>query len=281
VRLTFHPGWDRVIDWQPDGEAIRFQSARESHTGRDLQLYTVARTGGLPVRMILPTAGLSSYAPDGHRIAYTPTSTETRTWKRYKGGWAQDIWIYDLAANTSRQVTDWVGTDNFPMWHGDTIYYTSDREAGKLNLWAYDTVGSTATARSPGTTSTTSSSPASATARSSTRTAAGYGCSTSPRSRRATAGRPAQRPGLGEAAAPERRRPDARRQHLARRQARGGRRPRRDLQRAGREGPVRNLTATPGVRERAGLVARRQAGGLRRRRDRRVRDLSAPRRRHR
>jgi tricorn protease len=143
LRLTFHPGWDRVIDWQPDGEAIRFQSARESHTGRDLQLYTVARTGGLPVRMILPTAGLSSYAPDGHRIAYTPTSTETRTWKRYKGGWAQDIWIYDLAANTSQQITDWVGADNFPMWHDDTIYYTSDREAGKLNLWAYDTVAGT------------------------------------------------------------------------------------------------------------------------------------------
>lgn len=140
VRLTFHPGWDRVIDWQPDGEAIRFQSPRQSHTGRDLQLYTIARTGGLPERMILPTGGLSSYAPDGHRLAYTPTSTETRTWKRYKGGWAQDIWIYDLAANTSQQVTDWVGNDNFPMWYGDTIYYTSDREAGKLNLWAYDTV---------------------------------------------------------------------------------------------------------------------------------------------
>jgi tricorn protease len=140
VRLTFHPGADRVIDWQPDGESIRFQSARQSHTGRDLQLYTVPRTGGLPERMILPTAGLSSYAPDGHRIAYTPTTTENRTWKRYKGGWAQDIWIYDLAANTSEKITDWVGADNFPMWVGDTIYFTSDREAGKLNIWAYDTV---------------------------------------------------------------------------------------------------------------------------------------------
>ncbi len=141
VRLTFHPAWDRVIDWQPDGQSIRFQSPRQSHTGRDLQLYTVPRTGGLPERMIMPTAGLSSYAPDGTRLAYTPTSTETRTWKRYKGGWAQDIWIYDLAANTSQKVTDWVGNDAFPMWHGDTIYYTTDREAGKLNIWAYDTRG--------------------------------------------------------------------------------------------------------------------------------------------
>ena len=63
-------GPDRVIDWEPDGQRIRFQSARESRTGRDLQLYTVADTGGLPRKMILPTAGLSSYAPDGKRIAF-------------------------------------------------------------------------------------------------------------------------------------------------------------------------------------------------------------------
>ena len=57
TRLTFHPGWDRVIDWEPDGKRVRFQSARESHTGRDLQLYTVSYEGGLPVRNPLPTAG--------------------------------------------------------------------------------------------------------------------------------------------------------------------------------------------------------------------------------
>ncbi len=140
ARLTFHPGWDRVIGWQPDGEAIRFQSARQSRTGRDLQLYTVARTGGLPERLPLPTGGLSSYAPGGQRIAYNRISRENRTWKRYKGGMAQDVWIYDFAHETSQRVTDWVGTDNFPMWHGDTIYFTSDREPNaKLNIWAYDT----------------------------------------------------------------------------------------------------------------------------------------------
>ena len=105
VRLTWHPNWDRVIDWQPDGTSVRFQSARESRTGRDLQLYTVAETGGLPRKMILPTAGLSSYAPDGKRIAYNRITREHRTWKRYQGGMAQDIWIYDFDRNTSQKVT--------------------------------------------------------------------------------------------------------------------------------------------------------------------------------
>ena len=138
VRLTFHPGWDRVIDWEPDGHRIRFQSARESRTGRDLQLYTIDREGGLPERNVLPTAGLSSWNPDGTRLAFNRISREHRTWKRYKGGMAQDVWIYDFTANATEQVTDWIGTDNFPMWHQDTIYYTSDRKDGKLNLWAWN-----------------------------------------------------------------------------------------------------------------------------------------------
>lgn len=137
-RLTWHPIFDRMVDWQPDGKAVRFQSSRESRTGRDLQLYTVAVAGGLAKRMILPTAGLSSYAPDGNRMAYNRISRERRTWKRYKGGMAQNVWIYDFAKNMSEQITDWIGSDNFPMWHGETIYYTSD-QTGRLQIWAYDT----------------------------------------------------------------------------------------------------------------------------------------------
>jgi len=137
VRLTWHPGGDRVIDWQPDGKSIRFQSRRESRTGRDEQLFTVPVTGGLPRRIPLPTAGLSSYSPEGNRIAFNRITRERRTWKRYKGGMAQDIWLYDFDGNTTEKLTDWIGSDNFPMWHGDTIYYNSDK-TGRLQIWAHD-----------------------------------------------------------------------------------------------------------------------------------------------
>ncbi len=138
ARLTWHPGFDRVIDWQPDGREVRFQSGRESRTGRDMQLFTVSGEGGLPERMILPTGGLSSYSPDGNKFAFNRISRERRTWKRYKGGMAQDIWVYDFKANDTEKVTEWIGSDNFPMWQGETIYYTSD-ESGRLQIWAYDT----------------------------------------------------------------------------------------------------------------------------------------------
>ena len=137
TRLTWHPGRDRIIGWQPDGNSVRFQSARESFTGRDLKIYTVDADGSLPRRIILPTAGLSSYSPDGKKIAFNRISREFRTWKRYKGGMAQDIWIYDFDANDTQKVTDWIGSDNYPMWHGDKIYYNSD-QTGRLQIWVYD-----------------------------------------------------------------------------------------------------------------------------------------------
>ena len=63
-----------------------------------------------------------------------------RTWKRYTGGLAQSIAIYNLKNNTSRRVphTDW--TDTFPMWHGNTIYFSFGpwRPDHHLNLYSYD-----------------------------------------------------------------------------------------------------------------------------------------------
>ncbi len=136
-RLTWHPLYDRVIDWEPDGKSVRFQTSRSSFHRREQQLWTVPLAGGLPTEMILPTGGLSSWSPDGGKLAYNRITREQRTWKRYQGGMAQNIWIYDFAANNTLRVTDWLGTENFPMWHGDTIYFTSDR-TDKLQIWAYD-----------------------------------------------------------------------------------------------------------------------------------------------
>jgi len=136
-RLTWHPQYDRMIDWEPDGKSIRFQTSRTSFHRREQQLWTVPLDGGLPTEMILPTGGLSSWSPDGGKLAYNRITRENRTWKRYEGGMAQNIWIYDFAANATQQVTDWPGSENFPMWRGDTVYFTSDR-TDKLQIWAYD-----------------------------------------------------------------------------------------------------------------------------------------------
>jgi tricorn protease len=145
-RLTWYPaenasermGYDNmVIGWTPDGK-ILFRSLRGPIGGFVGVPYVVSPEGGPEERFPLPESGIISFAPDGKRIAYTRIFRDFRTWKRYAGGMAQDVWIYDLEKKALDRVTDWEGTDTQPMWIGDSIYFLSDREDWKLNLWRYD-----------------------------------------------------------------------------------------------------------------------------------------------
>ena len=130
---------NEVITWFPDSKRILFLSRRSTFNTWFGELYSVSVDGGLPERFPLRKGGLASFSPDGDKIAYNRIFRNFRTWKRYTGGMAQDIWIYDLKANTIEQITHYEGTDTFPMWHGDKIYFDSDRGPDKrLNLYSYD-----------------------------------------------------------------------------------------------------------------------------------------------
>ena len=137
-RLTWHPADDRVIGWTPDGDEVLFRSRRE-YPFRGEQVYAVSTAGGLPRKLPVDRAGLASISPDGRSIAYNRISREDRTWKRHQGGTAQEIWVGSLAERKYRPITDWEGTDNYPMWHDRFIYFTSDRRHGTLNIFRYDT----------------------------------------------------------------------------------------------------------------------------------------------
>jgi tricorn protease len=131
-------GYDnQVLDWSPDGKNILFRGNRVPWGERMGRPYVVPFAGGMETPLAIPESGGGMFSPDGTKMVYTPIERENRTWKRYRGGRAQDVWIYDLKANTSEKITDYVGTDNQPMWVGDKIYFTSDREH-TLNLYCYD-----------------------------------------------------------------------------------------------------------------------------------------------
>ncbi len=137
-RLTWHPGYDQVLDWCPDGKGVLFRSNRLAPVGNS-EVYRVDLDGGMPVMLPLDRAALVAMAPDGSAVAYNRIPREARTWKRYEGGMAQEIWLATFATGEIRKITDWTGTDQFPMWMGSTIYFNSDREDGTLNIWGYDT----------------------------------------------------------------------------------------------------------------------------------------------
>lgn len=139
-RLTHHPDSELLCDWLPGGEGLLFSSSMTSGQRRAAKLFTVATEGGQPIELPVPFGTFGAVDASGRLLAYVPYSySEFATWRRYQGGNAADVWIFDLSSKQSRRVTDWPGTDSQPMWHGKTLVYLSDRgEGSRLNLWSFD-----------------------------------------------------------------------------------------------------------------------------------------------
>ena len=146
-QLTYYPangplaerwGYDnQVYGWTPDGKRILFRSWRDSWTLPIAHLYTVAANGGAAVALPLPTAGSGSYSADGKSIVYSPVFRDFRSEKRYSGGEANSLVIFDLARNTAVKIPHKERAQRDEMWIGDVVYYNSD-EDGTFNLYAYD-----------------------------------------------------------------------------------------------------------------------------------------------
>lgn len=138
-RLTYHPGGDMVIDWHPDGKRILFTSSRESGTQRYSQFWLSSPGKPMPEKLAVPYGVTGCISPDGKMIAYTPSAGEMSTWKRYHGGNAGDIWIFNLETLEAENITDNDAVDGYPMWHENTLYFLSNRGAeNRQNIWAYD-----------------------------------------------------------------------------------------------------------------------------------------------
>ena len=131
-------GPDKIImQWTPDGQNVIYRSRQDSWNAWVGKLYTVNIKGGLPVEYPLPRAGFSSLSEDGGKIAYNRVFREFRTWKRYRGGQADDIWIYDFKTQELSNITQNPAQDIIPMWYKNKIYYLSDRDHF-LNIFVYD-----------------------------------------------------------------------------------------------------------------------------------------------
>lgn len=128
-----------VMTWK-DSSHIVYRSRWIEWNDFKGQLFTVARSGGSSEQLPLPRGGWCSYSPDGTKLAYNRVFREFRTWKRYRGGQADDIWIYDFASKTTTDITNNPAQDVYPMWSGNRIYFVSDRDEHKrFNLYVYDT----------------------------------------------------------------------------------------------------------------------------------------------
>ena len=140
VRVTHHPMAERLLGWYPDGNHLLFASGMQSGRDRFNRLFKVSKKGGLPEMLPVPYGEFGAISPDGKTLAYLPISTDFRTWKRYRGGMASEIWFYDLEKKTSLRLPSLEGSnDSMPMWYGSKLYFLSDRDGVKRNnIWCYD-----------------------------------------------------------------------------------------------------------------------------------------------
>lgn len=147
-RLTFTAtlGRDDVSDrmgpnnitmgWR-DNTTIIYRSRQLEFNDFKGQLFTVAAQGGMSEQLPLPRGGFCSYSPDGSKLAYNRVFREFRTWKRYRGGQADDVWIYNFKTKKTENITNNPAQDIIPMWHGNMVFFISDRNS-RLNLYSYN-----------------------------------------------------------------------------------------------------------------------------------------------
>jgi tricorn protease len=150
-RLTYTPTLSRddvsdrmgpnniVMTWCHDSTYIAFRSRMRDWNPFNGQLYLASIKGGLPLQLPVPRGGFCSFSPDDKKMAYNRVFREFRTWKRYRGGMADDIWIYNFETRKVENITNHPAQDIIPMWREDRIYFLSDRdEAKRMNLYVYD-----------------------------------------------------------------------------------------------------------------------------------------------
>jgi tricorn protease len=145
-QLTFYPargplaprwGWDnQVFGWTKDSKNIIFRSLRDSWSLPIARLYKVSVEGGPATALPMPTAGSGDLSPNENEIVYSPQSRDFRSEKRYGGGQANQLFIFNLGTNAAKRITEGPRATRDAMWIGDTIYFNSDRD-GHFNLYAY------------------------------------------------------------------------------------------------------------------------------------------------
>ena len=147
-RLTFHPAdlgtflvlgtTGDMVGWTPDSKRVVFSSRRAAFATGVVQLYTAPVEGGAAVPLPITRASHASFSADGTCVAYVANVQWQPEWKRYRGGQTTSIQIADLANPRVLIGIPRENSNDFcPMWLGNTIYFLSDRE-GAVALFAYE-----------------------------------------------------------------------------------------------------------------------------------------------
>lgn len=142
-RITHYSSSDQPSDILGDGRVL-FSSSRvddpsnaQFPSGVLPELYAAHPEGGMPTRL-LTTPAIDAVADDnGTRILYhDQKGYEDDLRKHHRSAIARDVWLYDVEANSHRQLTTFEGEDREPVFdpEGGGFYFLSER-AGSSNVF--------------------------------------------------------------------------------------------------------------------------------------------------
>jgi len=147
-QLTFYPargpltprwGYDnQVYGWSNDGHYVIYRSLRDGWHLSESRLYRVPIDGGPSEPLPMPVSGAGSFSPGGNQIVYSPQARDFRPEKRYGGGTANVLYIFDVETHEAKRISEGPRAARDPMWIGNQILFNSDRD-GHFNLYSYDT----------------------------------------------------------------------------------------------------------------------------------------------
>ena len=115
------------LSWFPDGRSVLANL-------QDGRLLRVDVRSGATQPVTLPFAGVldAAIAPDGHRIAFSLTMSDSND--------RNDIWVFDTRNSEQRKLTSMPGLQHEPTWSpdGKTIYFLSGKGEQTHDIWKVD-----------------------------------------------------------------------------------------------------------------------------------------------
>ena len=148
-RLTWHPTPDVVSGFSPDGRRVLFASPREVLNHRSRQLFEVSIEGGHEHKLMAAPAWEGAWSPDGQQLAYRPygaANSGVSGWRQSRGGTTPPVWIMQMQGAAARQQWQQIphvnASDTAPVWarsaQGSEVVFISDRSDGAANLFAFN-----------------------------------------------------------------------------------------------------------------------------------------------